>query len=253
MKKQIQQITGFKGKLSSWLLSLLLIIPIVSGAQVKKTVTLPEFHSIVLNSDYRVTVRQSNTQEIKVEADSEIWEATKLWVDMGVLYIDVEEKADASKKNLLNKLESKLNSKMEIHITIKDLKKIQVNGNGSVAAENSITGNLLELEVNSSGKITVDSRATQVNVGVFDEGEVNLTGYSTQLNFTIAGGGKLNAQNFDAKKATGFVRGNDSLANISASETVSAEVFGSGKVFYRGNAKNINKIIRGKGAALYRN
>ncbi len=95
----------------------------ITSAQTSKTLDLGEFTTISLNSDYKVTIRQSNTQEVKATADPEIWSATNVWVDNGTLHIDVKG-GEGSKKNLLKKLEDKITGTMELSITMKNLRKI---------------------------------------------------------------------------------------------------------------------------------
>ena len=221
-------------------------------AQTTKTLNVGNYHTISLNSDYKVTLRQSNKQEVTLKADPEIANATNVWVDNGVLHIDIKE-TDNSKKNLLNKLENKLTQTMEISITVIDLKKISVNSNGSVSAENSINSPQLELEMNGSGSITMDARSTTVSAGIYSTGQITLSGYATNLKLNASGDGMFSGLNFDVKNATIDARGMKTSCKLNVSESLKATVYGSAEVFYKGGVKDISKFVYGSGFVLFRN
>ncbi|MEQ9414762.1 MAG: DUF2807 domain-containing protein, partial [Cyclobacteriaceae bacterium] len=117
-----------------------LFVTSVSQAQVtKKTLELPEFKSIYVNSNYTVYLKQTNKQEVKVEALADIYAATEIKVEDGILMINVERKPDAPNKSLWEKIDDiKLNPTMKVYVSIKDISKLQVNGRGKIISENSI-------------------------------------------------------------------------------------------------------------------
>lgn len=236
--------------------SLLLAVIFLAGgtlfAQTTKTLELGEFSMISLNSDYKVTVRQSNKQEVEVRADPEILSASNIWVDNGTLHIDIKSE-EGGKKTLLKKLETKLTGTMELSITVKSLTKVIVNGNGSVTGDNSITTNSLEVEVNGDGRVNLDARAARVKASVYSPGEIQLTGYTDVLTLMVAGNGNFNGANFDSKRVNAEVRGTESKAALSVSESLEIDVYGSSEVFYKGDVKDIKKKIYGSGFVLFRN
>ena len=234
-------------------IALLFLFGTTNGfTQSPKTLDLGEFNTISLNSDYKVTIRQSNTQEVIATADPEIWSATNIWVDNGTLHIDVKGN-EGSKKNLLKKIEDKITGTMELSITMKNLRKIIVNGNGSVTAENSISSGILDVEMNGDGRVNVDVKATRVKASIFSQGEIQITGYADQLNLTAAGNGIFNGTNFDVKKVDANVRGSATDCTLSVSEALNIDLYGGSQVFYKGAAKQINRKIYGSGSVLFRN
>jgi maltose-binding protein MalE len=75
------------------------ILSIATTAQItKKTLELPEFKSVYNNSNYTVYLKQTNKQEIVVEALTEIYELTNIIVENGVLMVNVERKPDNPSK-----------------------------------------------------------------------------------------------------------------------------------------------------------
>lgn len=223
----------------------------ISLAQVTKQVDLQEFHTISLNSNYKVIVRQSNKQEVTAKADPEIWKSTNLWVDNGVLHVDVKDD-NTGKKNLLQKMESKLTETMELRITVKELNKIIINSSGSVEAENSINSSYLTIEMNGQGKVTLDARSTTVEVNMFAAGTITLSGYSDEMTLNASGDATFNGQNFDVKTITAIARGTSTNCKLSVSEILDIKVFGNAEVFYSGDAKDVNKTVYGNGFVLFK-
>lgn len=221
-------------------------------AQTRRKVEVGEFHTISLNSNYKLILRQSNTQEVEAKVDAEIWDATTVWVDNGVLHIDMKTE-DPSKKSVLEKLENiKLQSQMEIYITFKSLKKIIVNSAGKVTSENSINSPNFEIEVNGTGSVNIDVKATTVKAALYSDGNLTMSGYSTNLQLTAAGEGEVNMLNFDAKIAKVDVRGMDTKCQISVSQSLDIVVYGNAEVFYKGNTSDVKKLIYGAGKVLKR-
>ncbi len=103
----------------------------------KKTLELPDFRAIYNNSNYTVYLKQTNKQEVVVEALSEIYNLTKITVENGVLMINLERKPDDPNKSIWAKIDDiKLNPTMKVYVSVKNLDEIQINGAGKVISEN---------------------------------------------------------------------------------------------------------------------
>ena len=79
---------------------------IAATAQItKKTLELPEFKSIYVNSNYTIYLKQTNKQEVIVEALTEIYELTTINVENGVLMINVDRKPESANKSVWSKID----------------------------------------------------------------------------------------------------------------------------------------------------
>src|SRR5215471_6511710 len=108
----------------------------------KKTLELPEFKSIYVNSNYQVFVKQTNKQEVIVEALTEIYELTDIHVENGILMVNVDRKPDTSNKSIWAKIDDiKLSPTMKITVSMKNINELQVNGGGKIVSENSLATN----------------------------------------------------------------------------------------------------------------
>jgi hypothetical protein len=124
-----------------------LFIATATSAQVtKKTLELPEFKSIYVNSDYTVYLKQTNKQEVVVEALTEIYELTNVIVENGILMVNVERKPDNQNKSVWAKIDDiKVNPTMKVYVSMKNLTDLQVNGGGKIISENSLAASTLNL------------------------------------------------------------------------------------------------------------
>src|SRR5918993_2186919 len=99
------------------------LIATSSFAQVtKKVLELPEFKSIYVNSNYTVYLKQTNKQEVTVEALTEIFSISDIKVVDGVLMINIERKAENPNKSLWAKIDDiKVNPTMKLYVTMKNI------------------------------------------------------------------------------------------------------------------------------------
>lgn len=227
----------------------LAISPIWLNAQVtKKVLDLPEFKSISVNSNYTVYLKQTNKQEVSVEALTEIYDLTDIRVDNGVLLVNVERKPDNSTKSIWGKIDDiKLNPTMKLMISVKNITDLQVNGGGKIISENSIAAPILNLTVAGNGSMDIDIKGDQISAEVSGSGKMIIKGYATNVNALVSGSGSISA--FDCALETAKVKISGSgNCDLNVTNTLEAVVMGSGIVKHKGNTKNTTKKVYGSGS-----
>ncbi len=229
-------------------LSLLLLLTSNAFAQVtKKTLELPEFKSIYVNSGYTVYLKQTNKQEVMVEALADIYAATEIKVEDGILMINVERKPDAPNKSLWAKIDDiKLNPTMKVYVSMKDIRSLQVNGKGRIISENSIASDDLELGITGGGSMDIDVKGRQLMTELSGSGSLSLKGYATTNNISLSGSGSLNAFGCELESAEVKV-GGSGIAEITVNEMLDAYVMGTGSIKHKGNTKKVTKKVYGSG------
>lgn len=225
------------------------ILSIAAAAQItKKTLELPEFKSVYNNSNYTVYLKQTNKQEIVVEALTEIYELTSIIVENGVLMVNVERKPDNPNKSVWSKIDDiKLNPTMKVYISVKNLTDLQVNGNGKIISENSLAATVLTLSVSGSGSMDLDIKGDIVKTDVSGSGKIALKGYASSIDANLSGSGNLNAFNCPLDNAKIKVSGSGNC-EVNVTNTIDALVLGSGTVKHKGNTKNTTKKVYGSGS-----
>jgi hypothetical protein len=214
----------------------------------KKTLELPEFKSIYVNSNYTVYVKQTNKQEVTVEALTEIWELTTVKVENGVLLVNVERKPDNPNKSIWAKIDDiKLKPTMKLMVSVKNINELQVNGGGKIVSENSIASDYMSLAVSGSGGIDLDLKGNNLKTEISGSGNVTLKGYATTNDIIMSGSGSMNAFACELESAKVKISGSGTC-EISATANLDAVVLGSGSVKHKGNTKNVTKKVYGAGA-----
>jgi hypothetical protein len=230
------------------ILVILVVISRAAVAQVtKKPLELPEFKSIYVNSNYTVYLKQTNKQEVTVEALTEIFTLTDIKVENGILMINVERKPDNPNKSIWAKIDDiKLNPTMKLYVSMKNINELQVNGNGKIISENSIATSNILLGVNAGGSMDVDIKGEIVKAEVSGSGSLSLRGYATSIDALISGTGSINGFNCPVETAKVKVSGSG-LCELNVTNNIDALVLGNGQVKHKGNTKTATKKIYGQG------
>ncbi len=230
------------------MLSLVLLsaASIAFSQTVKKTLELPDFKSIYVNSNYTVMLKQTNKQEVVVEVLSEIFEVSEIKVDNGILLVNVERKPDSNKSIWAKIDDIKVNPTMKIYVSMKNITELQVNGAGKILSENSIASDFITLGVSGSGAMDVDIKGNTVKAEVSGSGSLTLRGYATSLDAVVSGSGGLKA--FDCPVEMGKMKLTGSgSAEVNVSNSLEAYVHGSGSIKHKGNTKTLTKKVYGQG------
>jgi hypothetical protein len=233
----------------SFLGFLLALITAPTFAQVtKKTLELSDFKSIYNNSNYTIYIKQTNKNEVKVEALTEIYELTKIEVEDGVLMVNVERKPDNPNKSVWAKIDDiKLNPTMKLYVSVKNLAELQVNGGGKIVSENSLASGNLALSVSGNGSMDVDIKGDVLKAEVSGSGRLAIKGYATSGDALVSGSGSITA--FDCPMETCKVKISGSgIAELNVTNTIDALVVGSGTIKHKGNTKNATKKVYGTGS-----
>ena len=230
-------------------LSLLLLsaASIAFSQATKKVLELADFKSIYVNSNYTIMLKQTNKQEVTVEALADILEVSEFKVDNGVLLVNVERKPDSPNKSIWAKIDDiKLNPTMKLYISMKNVMELQINGGGKIISENSIASDFITLGVSGNGNMDVDIKGNTVKAEVSGSGNLTLRGYATSLDAVVSGTGSLKA--FDCPLETGKIKLSGSgSAELNVTSNLDAFVHGSGSVKHKGNTKTLMKKVYGTG------
>jgi len=229
-------------------LSTLLIVCLAGFSQsTKKTLELAEFKSIYNNSNYTIYLKQTNKQEVIVDALTEIYELTTITVENGVLLVNVERKPESPNKSIWAKIDDiKLNPNMKIFVSVKNLNELQVNGGGKIVSENSIAASNLILGISGSGSMDLDLKGDVLKAEVSGSGKMILRGYASSLDAVVSGSGSINAYDCPLDNAKTKVSGSG-LAELNVTTSIDALVVGSGSIKHKGNTKNTSKKVYGSG------
>lgn len=223
------------------------VVAFAEAQVTKKVLELPEFKSIYVNSNYTVYLKQTNKQEVSVEALTEIFSATEIKVEDGILMINIERKPDHNNKSLWAKIDDiKVNPSMKLYVSVKNISELQMNGGGKIISENSIATDYIKLGVAGNGSMDVDIKGNKIDAEVTGDGTMTLRGYASSINALVSGSGTINGFNCPLETAKVRVSGSG-LCQLNVTENIEARVFGNGQVKHKGNTKTATKKVYGSG------
>jgi len=111
-------------------------------------------------------------------------------------------------------------------VTMKSLKGVTLSGSGNIDVS-GLVGDSLLVDLPGSGNITVTGTAESVNV-------------------SLPGSGNIYCDGLKTKSATVTLNGSGNI-KVYASQSLDANLRGSGEIRYDGNPAQVNKSITGSG------
>ena len=229
------------------MLVLFCAVGIASAQTTKKVLELPEFKGIYVNSNYTVYLKQTNKQEVTVEALTEIFAVSEIKVENGILMVNVDRKPDSPNKSLWQKIDDiKVNPTMKLYVSVKNLNDLQVNGNGKIISENSIASDFINLGVSGGGSMDVDLKGNTIKAELSGSGLMTVKGYATSMDAVVSGSGTLDGFSCSLETAKAKVSGSG-LCQLNVSNNIDAMVVGNGAVKHKGNTKSAQKKVYGSG------
>ena len=229
-------------------LIIFLSISNVEAQVTSKMLDLPSFRSIYVNSNYTVYVKQSNKQEVKVDALTEIFEISEFKVENDVLHINIKRKKEVKNKSLWSKIDDiKISPTLKVMVSMRDVNELKVNGGGRIVGENSIASNDLKLSVTGSGSMNLDIKGRELDAEISGSGDMALKGYASELDVKMSGSGSLKGFSLELERAEANISGSGTC-EINVSDNLEAEVYGSGNLKHKGATKNVVQKVYGSGS-----
>jgi hypothetical protein len=205
-----------------------------SGNVVSEERTIASFDAIELSTDASLTFTQGSAGALHIQAEDNLIDNIETKVENGVLKI--YDKSTACFTNT---------RPVRISVSSEKMEKISVLGSGKITGTNTIQSDKLELVVLGSGEIDLASQTNSIKVDIPGSGELRLGGNTTELDASILGSGSLKAYDLTADNVKATITGSG-MAEIFANNELNASLFGSGNVYYKGNA-TVSKTAVGSG------
>lgn len=184
-----------------------------SGEVKSENRELAGFNTIQLDISADVTVTRGDKHECVITADDNIIPVILTKTSNKVLHITTQQNYAS-------------NQKVKIAIKTPQLRKVKINGSGTLTAM-EVLEDKAELVISGSGDITASGQVKEIIA-------------------SINGSGNLLAENLEAKKATVIINGSGT-AIVHARSSLTATVNGSGDIYFTGTPSLVNTSVRGSG------
>jgi hypothetical protein len=224
-----------------------LLITSISFAQVinKDIEIIEDFQSVNVNARYTVYIKQSNETKIEVKALKEVMDISSFKIENGVLNINI--KRDNKDKSIWEEIDDiKIAPKLDIYISMKNVKALSVNGSGKIITQNSISSEDLSLTVAGSGSIEADVKGNVLNINHAGSGLMKLKGYANDVTLNMSGYGKIESYGLQVKNMTAKLTGSGDVEAF-VSDNMNATVYGRGTIKFKGDTKELTKNEYGQG------
>ncbi|MCH2082771.1 MAG: DUF2807 domain-containing protein [Saprospiraceae bacterium] len=186
----------------------------VSGAMVTKDINVSNFHSIGMNVGAKVFITQGDFK-VSAKGKSDLIDLIETDVRKGSWNIEFSKRV------------SNYEGKLEIYISMPDVKGISIAGSGDIIGKSNFDGlGNTSFNINGSGSISFSGSADKVKI-------------------SIAGSGDMDLVNLKAKDVKVSIAGSGD-ANVHASENLKVSIAGSGDVSYKGSPR-VKSSIAGSG------
>lgn len=211
------------------------------GNSKKETRQVSDFTSLSSRGPMDVQITYGNSNSIAVQADENLLQYIETSVENGKLIIQ-------PKKNV--NLKSK--TKIVVFVSMTKINMLQLSGsgniNGSGAFENDGKTNMM---VSGSGNIKINSgNFNKLGLYISGSGNIDLKGGSANnLEVAVSGSGNIDCSNVATENAEVKISGSGN-ARVDASKSISANISGSGNVFYKGEPNSISTKVVGSGKAI---
>ena len=128
--------------------------------------------------------------------------------------------------------------------------KVYIKGNGMLKAE-ALQSTELEFYISGSGKTEVgEVKASRFSTSISGSGTAKIKGGAANLtHFRVKGNGVIDALNVKSENSDNGINGSGEI-HANSSGYLKGRINGSGKVFYSGDPKNIERKIIGAGKVL---
>ncbi len=205
-------------------------------AVVTRTVNMDDIRAIGLSISANVTIRQGNSQQIEITGDEDIIDDLNLEEDNGSWDIKFKDK-NSKHRNY---------DRLEIHVTMKELKALAIGGSGNIKGENKFdVDGKLALAIGGSGNIELDVDADEIASSVGGSGNMTLSGSADDMKISIGGSGDVHAIDLKVETCKVAIGGSGNV-EIEVTENLVASIGGSGDIKYKGNPK-IKNATSGSG------
>lgn len=211
------------------------------GNQKKESRTVADFSSLSSHGAIDVKIVYGQSNSISVEADENLLPYIETNVVNGKLIIQ-------TKKNV--NLRSR--KKMIVSVSMTKVNALQLSGSGNIDGNGSFTSDEeTKIMLSGSGNIHFSSGSFKdLELAISGSGNIDVKGGSANsVLVSVSGSGNADCSDITADKADVKISGSGN-AKVNVNKSLTANISGSGNVYYKGNASDISTRIMGSGKAI---
>jgi len=188
---------------------------------ITQTRNVATFDGLSVSGIFKVIYTQGEPQSVKIETDENMFDKVKTEVNGGILTL--------STKGGINNP-----TKINVYITAKDLKSLDMSGASKFSSTNTINTSKLKIYLSGISAATLSTNAATGVCDLSGVGKLDLEGSGDQLSADISGTAKLIASKFEVKEAKVGTSG-VGTATVNATKSISLDASGASNIKYLPN------------------
>ncbi len=190
--------------------------------------------SIQVQGSMDVFITQDTSYDVRVEAGEKLLPYISTTLQSNKLVID--ERANQYFKN----------DRVRVYVSANYLDQIYLKGSGDVSGSNLI-GNHVFVRLDGSGDMNLSfSSINSVDVDLEGSGDINVSGVASDSNIELKGSGDINCKSLTVNESHVDLDGSGDV-KVYVIDELTANVSGSGDVYYWGNPPVVNSNVSGSG------
>ena len=227
------------------------------GLLEKQDRDVKDFKGIDLMASANVIIKQSPTYKVVVEGQNNILEVLETVVDNGILRIKFKDGSWSLNFDKLNVyIETPSVSSLEISgsgdMTLEtafnaDDLDIKLSGSGNIKTVDGLTAKKIDAEIGGSGDIKMGmTTASELKATILGSGNFTIKGTAEKAKLQVTGSGDIDADDFVTKATEAQTTGSGNI-HCHATESLDAQIMGSGDIRYSGNPPSVKSKAMGSG------
>jgi hypothetical protein len=205
-----------------------------NGNVSSETRSVSFFNSIDVSGAFDVYITQGTAQSVIVETDENLQKLIKTKVEDNILYIETKEPISHS-------------TCMKIHLTVTELKKIDVSGAVDIRTENKLTVPDLFIDGSGAADAKMDLAVQKLKIDCSGGSKIKFSGTAGEVRLDASGAVDLFAYDLVVESFYLEISG-AGKAEINVTKILDAEISGAGTVRYKGNPEKVMENVSGAGS-----
>ena len=204
------------------------------GNVIKQERSISSFDGIDVGGAFKVFLTQGETEKLVIEADENLMDIIETEVRGSTLKIKTSDDINGS-------------TKLNIYITFKDLKKLDVSGACDLIGENKFKLGDLDLDCSGASEMELKLSAGNITLDCSGASSAELFGSAQSVDLDLSGASKLDAIDLEVAVYNADVSG-ASGGKIFVTEELSVEVSGAAHLKYKGEPRIMEHDVSGAGS-----
>ena len=211
-----------------------------NGNLKKESRSVGNFTGIASSGSWDVMVAYGESNSIQVEGDENLLEYIETKVEDGSLHIRAKKSVNLKSKH-----------KITVYVSLTRLTNVSLSGSGDIIGEGKFENEgTTHFRLSGSGNIKMSfNKVKDVETSISGSGNIRLSGSTHSVSAHISGSGNADCSDLVCDDASASISGSGNV-KVFANKSIDAKIAGSGNVYYKGAANDIQRHVAGSGRVI---